>query len=94
MYVVPDDYVKSNTEKKMSTISLNPALLEKNAILSVTNLPFKSHSTMNLVENLEKKLEGQKGCDNLAFASEKEINLEKKPPLEKRLSIQVSSRRI
>lgn len=88
MYVVPDDYVKSNSEKKLSINSLNPTMLEKNEILSVTNLPFKSHSTMNLVENLEKKLEGNKGCDNLAFAIVKENNQEKKPPLEKRLSIQ------
>ena len=86
MYVVPDDYVKSNAEKKLSTISLNPNMLEKNEILSVTNLPFKSHSTMNLVENLEKKLEGFKGCDNVAFSMDKENN--QKKPLEKRLSIQ------
>lgn len=88
MYVVPDDYVKCNAEKKLSTISLNPSMLEKNEILSVTNLPFKSHSTMNLVENLEKKLEGKKGFDNNAFAAEFQSNPAKKP-LEKRLSVQV-----
>lgn len=91
MYVVPDDYVKSNAEKKLSIVSLNPKLLEKNEIFgvsNVSNLPYKSHSTLNLVENLEKKLEGQKGCDNNAFISEKE-KVQDKKPLERQLSIQV-----
>ncbi|GBM91804.1 Monocarboxylate transporter 9 [Araneus ventricosus] len=85
MYVITNDYVKSNAEKRRSIVSLNPKLLEKNENINVN--PVKAHSTTNLVESLEKKLEGQRGYDNLAFAMEKQNNPEK-PPLEKRLSIQ------
>ncbi|GIY90545.1 monocarboxylate transporter 9 [Caerostris extrusa] len=87
MYVITDNYVKSNAEKRLSTVSLNPRLLEKNEIVYASSAPAKSHSTTNLVESLEKKLEGEHGYDNLAFAMEKKNNPEK-PPLEKRLSIQ------
>ncbi|GFY62301.1 monocarboxylate transporter 9 [Trichonephila inaurata madagascariensis] len=87
MYVITDDYIKSNAEKRMSTVSLNPRLLEKNEIMNISNVPTKSHSTTNLVESLEKKLDGCQGYDNLAFAMERQKNPEK-APLEKRLSIQ------
>ncbi|XP_054716373.1 monocarboxylate transporter 9-like [Uloborus diversus] len=87
MYMIPDDYVKSNADKRMSTISLNPSMLEKNQILSAANLPAKANSTTNLVANLEKKLEGEKGYNNLAFAVENEKQMVK-PRLEKQLSIQ------
>ncbi|CAL1275595.1 unnamed protein product [Larinioides sclopetarius] len=85
MYVITNDYVKSNAEKRRSVVSLNPKLLEKNEFMSVN--PVKAHSTTNLVESLQKKLEVERGYDNLAFAMEKQNNPEK-PPLEKRLSIQ------
>ncbi|KAF8783065.1 Monocarboxylate transporter 5 like protein [Argiope bruennichi] len=85
MYVITNDYVKSNAEKRKSVVSLNPRLLEKNEIMNA--IPTKAHSTTNLVESLEKKLEGERGYDNLAFANEKQNNTDK-PPLEKRLSIQ------
>ncbi|KFM58400.1 Monocarboxylate transporter 5, partial [Stegodyphus mimosarum] len=86
-YMISDGYIKSNAEKKLSTISLNPALLEKNEIFSITNAPMKAHSATNLVANLEKKLEGEKGCDNLAFALQKQNNPGNSLS-EKRLSIQ------
>ncbi|KAG8177239.1 hypothetical protein JTE90_028694 [Oedothorax gibbosus] len=93
VYSMPDNnYFKCNAEKPVSIASLNPRLLEKNEILgSCSNPPLKfeskSSSTTNLVETLEKKLEGKKGFDNLAFALERQKSQEK-VPLEKKISIQ------
>lgn len=89
VYALPDNYIKCNAEKRVSIVSLNPCLLEKNEVLRSNPTPLKSHSTANLVETLEKRLEGERGQDNLAFAMEKGKSMEK-VPLEKRLSIQVS----
>ncbi|KAG8177240.1 hypothetical protein JTE90_028695 [Oedothorax gibbosus] len=91
VYAMPDNnYVKCNAEKRVSIVSLNPRLMEKNEILG-SNPPLKfeskSSSTTNLVETLEKKLEGKKGFDNLAFAMERQKSQEK-VPLEKKISIQ------
>ncbi|XP_015925477.2 monocarboxylate transporter 5-like isoform X1 [Parasteatoda tepidariorum] len=77
MYVIPEEYVKSNANKKLSIVSLNPNLLEKNKIREASNVPLKSHSATNLLVTLEKKLQNG-GVDNLAFEIENENHEEKK----------------
>ncbi|XP_015925499.1 monocarboxylate transporter 9 [Parasteatoda tepidariorum] len=90
VYSVPSDYIKSNAEKRKSIVSLSPSLLEKNEIMKASNNIMKSHSAANLISTLEKKLENEKGFDNLVFALENEKNETKsyKPALEKQLSFQ------
>lgn len=85
---IPEDYIKSNQQKKMSCTSLKPYLYEKNEILNIHTLPTKAHSIANLVTSLDNKLSKteKEGYDNIAFAMEMERN--PRSLAEKRLSIQ------